>query len=214
MYHRISDVMLAITSSSHVLTHHQASIGFSIPITSMFRGSIVWKGIVYATFMALSKAAVALVVYFDAFIRTRLLKMRTPLPTTSSTPELPTESVHQTALIVACAMIARGEIGYLIASLAQSSGALELKPKGGGEGVTNEDVFLVIVWAVTLCTIGGPVAVGTVVRGMKKKLDAAQVLPSSETGTGNVNMELEGIRKGGQGKGPLEDIDPEPSTQN
>lgn len=172
----------------------------------MFRGSVVWKGVVYALLMALAKVAVALVIYFDVFIRLRVLKKSTSLPTTTATFQtsedcLPRETTHQTALIIACAMVARGEIGYLIASLAQSSGTLKLKPKGGGEEVTNEDIFLVIIWAVTLCTIGGPIAVGTIVKGMKKKMDAAQTLPTSGAGTENANVEVDGIRQGGDGKG-------------
>lgn len=107
---------------------------------------------------------------------------------------IPQDTVHQTALIIACAMVARGEIGYLIASLAQSSGTLEMKPKGGGETVQNEDVFLVIIWAVTLCTIGGPVAVGSIV---KSKRDAAHALPSTARDAGQADIELKGIRQGG-----------------
>ena len=106
----------------------------------MFRGPIVWKGIVYAILMLLAKVAVSLIIYADACIRLRLLHKHTALPvatsgntsraTDSSAPAvnaIPQETVHQTALIIACAMVARGEIGYLIASLAQSSGTLEMK---------------------------------------------------------------------------------------
>ncbi|KAH0125533.1 hypothetical protein KCU67_g17580, partial [Aureobasidium melanogenum] len=38
-----------------------ASIGFSIPITQMFRGAIVWRGIVYTILMMLGKLACGLV---------------------------------------------------------------------------------------------------------------------------------------------------------
>lgn len=176
----------------------------------MFRGSIVWKGIVYAILMILAKMTVSLIVYADACIRLRLLHKRTALPVTTSggtssaiVPSapagntIPQETVHQTALIIACAMVARGEIGYLIASLAQSSGTLEIKQKGGGETFQNEDVFLVIIWAVTLCTIGGPVAVGSIVKSMKKKKDAAHALPSTARDGGQADIELKGIREGG-----------------
>ena len=176
----------------------------------MFRGPIVWKGIIYAILMLLAKVAVSLIIYADSCIRLRLLHKRTALPvvtsegnfsaTDPSVPAdnaIPQETVHQTALIIACAMVARGEIGYLIASLAQSSGTLEMEPKGGGEAVQNEDVFLVIIWAVTLCTIGGPVAVGSIVKGMKKKKDAAHVLPSTMRDASQADIELKGIRQGG-----------------
>ncbi len=133
----------------------------------MFRGSIVWKGIVYAILMAFAKVAVSGVIYFDWFIRRHFsnhAQQSSQLPDEADTNGAP----HRQALIVACAMVARGEIGYLIASLSQSSGTLELQARGArGDKVQNEDIFLVIIWAVTLCTIGGPVAVGTLVRKMK-----------------------------------------------
>lgn len=176
----------------------------------MFCGPIVWKGIVYAILMLLAKVAVSLIIYADACIRLRLLHKRTTLPvvtsrgtSTATDPSapasnvIPQETVHQTALIIACAMVARGEIGYLIASVAQSSGTLEMKPKSGGETVQNEDVFLVIIWAVTLCTIGGPVAVGSIVKSMKKKEDTARPLPSTARDAGQADIELKGIRQGG-----------------
>lgn len=72
---------------------------------------------------------------------------------------------HFQALLVAFAMVARGEIGFLIASLAQSSGTLAVMVDGAVQtGFGQEDVFLVIIWAVVLCTIVGPIAVGILVR--------------------------------------------------
>lgn len=67
--------------------------------------------------------------------------------------------------MVAFAMVARGEIGFLIASLSRSSGTLTLVQNGVTvDSSTGEDVFLVIVWAVMLCTIIGPVVVGSIMR--------------------------------------------------
>lgn len=146
-----------------------ASIGFSIPITSMFKGSIVWKGIIYSILMALSKAAVALVVYVEHFLT--VLRNRNKLDGSTSQPNSNEPTPHQTALLIAFAMIARGEIGYLIASLSQSSGTLQLRRndisvnEAGGE-----EIFLVIIWAVTLCTIVGPISVGILVRRLKSDL--------------------------------------------
>ncbi|KAA8575132.1 hypothetical protein EYC84_004340 [Monilinia fructicola] len=46
-----------------------ASIGFSIPITDMFKGSIVWRGIVYSILMIFAKGLVSLVIYSEYFIK-------------------------------------------------------------------------------------------------------------------------------------------------
>jgi len=71
-------------------------------------------------------------------------------------------------------MIARGEIGFLIASLSQSSGTLTLKKKDGSDAQgSGEEIFLVIVWAVVLCTIVGPVGVGIIVRRLRQRDPAA-----------------------------------------
>ncbi|KAK6601865.1 sodium/hydrogen exchanger family protein [Botrytis cinerea] len=44
-----------------------ASIGFSIPVSEMFSGSVLWKGIFYACLMSLAKASMGIVVYFEYF---------------------------------------------------------------------------------------------------------------------------------------------------
>lgn len=66
--------------------------------------------------------------------------------------------------ILGLAMIARGEIGYLIASLAQSKGIFS----NGGTADGSSDIYLVIIWAITICTLVGPIAVGTLTRRVKK----------------------------------------------
>lgn len=53
-------------------------------------------------------------------------------------------------------MTTRGEIGFLIAALAQSSGLLE-----------PQDLYLVVLWGVVLCTLLGPICVGLLVRRME-----------------------------------------------
>jgi len=59
-------------------------------------------------------------------------------------------------------MTARGEIGFLIASLAQSKGIFKQ-----AEG-DDANVYLIAIWAIVLCTIAGPIIVGALVRDMKK----------------------------------------------
>lgn len=120
----------------------------------MFEGSIVWKGVLYAAIMIIAKGLVASAVYFEYMLKLLHRRQRNishvDEPSLSSAP-------HSVALLVAFAMVARGEIGFLIASLSQSSGTLT---------PANEQIFLTIVWAVTICTVVGPVGVGIIVRKM------------------------------------------------
>lgn len=135
----------------------------------MFTGSVVWRGLLYAFMMTVAKASVGVVLYCDYYICTWWRKK------TSRPARLPEDienangAPHTQAIMVAFAMVTRGEIGFLIASLSQSSGALTLLQNGVTvDSSTGEDVFLVIVWAVILCTIIGPVVVGIIVRRFAK----------------------------------------------
>lgn len=117
--------------------------------------------------MIIGKGLVAVVIYFEHIIRNSQsrkstsihLAPRNPTAAERTQPEtVQHEKVgapHAAALLVAFAMVARGEIGFLIASLSQSSGTLTLKATGQTPESSGEAVFLVIVWAVVLCTIIG-----------------------------------------------------------
>lgn len=61
-------------------------------------------------------------------------------------------------------MIARGEIGFLISAIAQSNGIFDRDRTEKGEG----DLFLIVTWAILLCTILGPVSVGLLTRRVKR----------------------------------------------
>jgi hypothetical protein len=65
--------------------------------------------------------------------------------------------------ILGLAMVARGEVGYLIASLAQSQGMF-----GTGSSGEISEIYLVIIWAISICTLVGPICVGTLVKRVKK----------------------------------------------
>jgi Kef-type K+ transport system membrane component KefB len=151
----------------------------------MFQGSIVWKGIVYSILMTLGKGLVSIVIYFDYFIKWFITRKPSPPRRTASTttradPQ-PTQQTtskrppHAIALLVGFAMISRGEIGFLIASLSQSSGTLTLRQRNGvGSSSSGEEIFLVIVWAVVICTIAGPIGVGIIVRKLRKGENSAR----------------------------------------
>jgi Kef-type K+ transport system membrane component KefB len=172
-----------------------ASIGFSIPITRMFRGSIVWRGIVYTILMAFAKFVCGLWLLRFSLVplkdSCRLLTKRLPsLPhlwgkkdirprpaeaqegqrATSTqknrhtSPAQKPFSLHP-PLILACAMTARGEIGFLISSVAESNGVFS---SGRQEPGSSSDIFLIVTWAIVLCTVLGPLGVGLSVRRVKR----------------------------------------------
>jgi hypothetical protein len=66
------------------------------------------------------------------------------------------------ASILGLAMVARGEIGFLISSVAESNGIFTSATSG------SDDIFLIVTWAIVLCTIIGPVGVGLLVRRVKR----------------------------------------------
>lgn len=71
--------------------------------------------------------------------------------------------------IVSCAMVARGEIGFLISSVAESKGIFRSpssSTSSSEEGAS--EIFLIITWAIVLCTILGPLCVGLLVRRVKR----------------------------------------------
>jgi Kef-type K+ transport system membrane component KefB len=119
----------------------------------------------YAIMMTVAKASVGVVLYCDYYIRTWWRKKNSRASRRLEDIENRNGAPHSQAIMVASAMVARGEIGFLIASLSQSSGTLALQQNGVTvDSSTGEDVFLVIVWAVVLCTIIGPVMVGIIVQ--------------------------------------------------
>lgn len=181
-----------------------ASIGFSIPITRMFRAAIIWRGIVYTLLMAIGKFVCGLwLVRFSGtapgkrkmsrFLarlkfpsvphfwtgggghapRTTQASSDTPRETSSNTsndqmrssPNPPKPFSLHPPLILALAMCARGEIGFLISGVAESKGIFSSPQDASTE---TSDIFLVVTWAIVLCTIIGPLGVGLSVRRVKK----------------------------------------------
>lgn len=217
-----------------------ASIGFSIPITQLFSGGTIWRGLVYALLMAAGKFMTGVwLLRFTVpdFIlgpveRLRLVKKlgwrsatgptpaistasdtgREPEPENNEQPSSPTQfqsrpqsrspssspppppaapvtsppqkprSLYPPA-IIGLAMIARGEIGFLIASVAEARGIFS-SSASHSESMASSELYLIVVWATVLCTILGPVAVGLCVRRVKA-------------------LERERVLKGGSGDGVL-----------
>lgn len=176
-----------------------ASIGFAIPITRMFTGRVVWRGLVYTLLMIFGKMICGLwLIRFAPMPRAKSISRMLPSIKLSSfgirrstrrnsakssenpTPNTPNTSRKRTPLprpkslypatILGSAMISRGEIGFLISSVASSSGVFNQEN-------SNEE-FLVVTWAILLCTLIGPVAVGLLVKRVKR-------LQEAERGKGN-----------------------------
>ncbi|KAF5545595.1 Na+ H+ antiporter [Fusarium mexicanum] len=194
-----------------------ASIGFSVPITKLFTGPIVWRGVIYTILMVFAKLACGLWLMsftnpFRALVQLSH-KLKPKLKTSSkglvpgaqctdnSTARdgasavqegeerdaIPLETVTDTdisqaspqvrnstpkpekalslypACIVGIGMVARGEIGYLISALAESKGIF-----GATAGGQSSEIFLIVTWAITLCTIIGPISVGLIVNRVRK----------------------------------------------
>lgn len=73
--------------------------------------------------------------------------------------------------IVSCAMVARGEIGFLISSVAETKGIFRSSSSSTTSSTPGEEtseLFLIITWAIFLCTILGPLCVGLLVRRVKR----------------------------------------------
>ena len=62
-------------------------------------------------------------------------------------------------------MAARGEIGFLISSVAETKGVFRQGPAAPG---AVSEIFLIVTWAIVLCTILGPLCVGLLVRRVKR----------------------------------------------
>ncbi|TLD09177.1 uncharacterized protein PgNI_07832 [Pyricularia grisea] len=197
-----------------------ASIGFSVPISQMFSGPIVWKGLVYTILMILGKLICGIwLLSFASPLRSlqRLVKSlsrsrnevaivtpgaqckhrvprtnnvqalsdtqatepshsspeRAPMaeiqsadsPTNNASPDPEMPISTYPACILGCAMVARGEIGFLISALAESTGIFSGQ---AGAPEKPSDLFLIVTWAITLCTIIGPLCVGLLVNRVKK----------------------------------------------
>lgn len=176
-----------------------ASIGFSIPITRMFSGSVVWRGIIYTILMIIAKLACGLCLIRFSFVKPPIPAIIKMLPKrfsaclswplhaarpksmqVASGPPTPPPSAPRAgqaqqqrrspkpislypAALLGTAMVARGEIGFLISSVAETNGVL-----GSSSGGQDPELFLVVTWAILLCTLLGPISVGILVRRVKR----------------------------------------------
>ena len=78
-----------------------------------------------------------------------------------SAPSTSNRGSIQAALLLSVAMTTRGEIGFLIAAVGQSHDIL-----------VPDEIYLIVIWAIVLCTLAGPVGVGIIARRLKNTNDA------------------------------------------
>jgi hypothetical protein len=74
------------------------------------------------------------------------------------------------ATMLGFAMVSRGEIGFLISSVAESAGIwrTDTPDQSSGGIAKSSDIFIVVTWAIVICTFVGPVAVGLIVRRVRR----------------------------------------------
>lgn len=84
------------------------------------------------------------------------------------------------AAVMGCAMVARGEIGFLISAMAESQGIFRRPDEDASHA---SELFLIVTWAIFLCTILGPISTGLLVKRIKKLEKATE---TSRGGARNV----------------------------
>ena len=69
-------------------------------------------------------------------------------------------------------MVARGEIGFLISALAASNGifvAQNTNPDhADDDGGFASEIYIIVTWAILLCTVVGPLALGFLAKRVKQ----------------------------------------------
>ena len=88
-------------------------------------------------------------------------------------PQSPVEKIKKPlslypAAMIGTAMTARGEIGFLIASIAETNGFFTSSGPTATPHGDSSEIYLVVVWAIVLCTIVGPLGVGLLVKRVRK----------------------------------------------
>ncbi|WVQ99060.1 hypothetical protein IAU59_006192 [Kwoniella sp. CBS 9459] len=122
------------------------SIGYSIPFVPLWKGRIIWRGIVYALLMVLGKVICGVWLLF--------------WPKGGQDGARGGDSSWKGAIFLGSAMVARGEIGLLISQVAYNT----------SDPLLTEDEFLIVNWGIILATIVGPVGVGQIVKRFGKEI--------------------------------------------
>lgn len=152
--HLFSHTPLGVVQETLLMPFFFSSIGSAIPVKSMFTASTVWRGIIFAGLMALAKvAAGAWLLLADRLERRKPNDIQLGTLNPSAEEEGVQEPpVWPAALFLGVSLMSRGEIGYLIINIANRS------------GLVGQQAFNVAIWAITLNTLAGPLAIAFLMR--------------------------------------------------
>lgn len=130
----------------------------------MFQAPVLWRGIIYAILMSFGKLSCGL----------WLLRLSTPEKNESDagkgklkSRQLPRPKSVYPASILGCAMVARGEIGFLISALAATNGIFNAEGEASEKAAVESELYLIVIWAILLCTVAGPMTLGFLVRRVR-----------------------------------------------
>lgn len=168
-----------------------ASIGYAIPIRSLFGGTTVWQGVVYSLVCLVSKLACGVFVLVDhIWKKWRTSKPRRARPPTASTASVPSEGTSEPAgqnepantsdsTFPATANTDKQRtpslwpVTTLLGSAMVARGEISLLIANVARETSPElmpaDLFYLVIWATLVCTILGPVAVGVIVKRMERQ---------------------------------------------
>ena len=168
-----------------------ASIGYAIPIRSLFGGTTVWQGVVYSLVCLFSKLVCGVFVLVDhVWKRWRTSKPRRTSPPKSSTRTAPADNSSNRAgetdasnssgstfppsdssdkqrtpsLWPVTTLLGSAMVARGEISLLIANVARETSPE-----LMPADLFYLVIWATLVCTILGPVAVGIIVKRMERQ---------------------------------------------
>jgi Kef-type K+ transport system membrane component KefB len=156
-----------------------ASIGFAIPFVDLFNATVAWRGFAFGIISIMTKSLTGLWILLwssrhtksadplqlEAITETTEPQISEPrqgrsihclrFPTRNNRKQwrLPDEHGILAAVLLGMSMIARGEVGLLIANLAYTQ-----------NGPLHKESFLVCIWAILICTVIGPIGVGVLAR--------------------------------------------------
>jgi Kef-type K+ transport system membrane component KefB len=134
-----------------------ASVGFAIPFLELWTGEVIWKGIVFTILMACAKLVVGLCIPV-CDVLTVAVSAKAASTSEKSLGHLLT-SAWAPASLLGTAMVARGEIGLLIAQVALNETPFLARK-----------AFVIAVWGIVLNTIIGPVSAGFLIKKVGPKI--------------------------------------------